>query len=418
MKNKTTKFMTGLALTAAFTTINVAAQMEGESYQPGGKSVNRASASSDSRETELYNDGTQYMNEAKWEKAIEKFDEAARLRGRRVEGALYWKAFSQEKAGRTTEALNTCAELRRNYSHSRWLKECGALEIELKGAEERPKADYAQDEDLKLLALNRLMDRDEERAIPLITYFLDGAHSARLKERALFVLSQGESQEAQRLMAEIARGKIHPELQEKAVQALGVQGGRRGLDTLAEIYASSSNPAVKRRILQAYGVGDDRAHLLAAARSESQPELLKAAVQGLGVAGAKQELRQLYQETSSHDLKSYILDAMIVDDDDEYFAQVAKSEQDPRLRSKAIRGIGITGGSNSGPLLVEVFQRNQDPETRNAALEGLFISNNGRALVDLARQEKDPNMKRRIVEKLAVMDSKDARDYMIEILEH
>ncbi len=415
MRNKITVFMAGLALTAAFAGADATAQIEAQSFQSAGRSGGRSAAGSNARETEIYNDGTQSMNESNWEKAIEKFDEASRLHGRRVEGALYWKAFSQQKAGRTSDALSTCAELRRNYSHSRWLKECSALEIELRGAEDQPRAE-TQDDDLKLLALNRLMDHDEERAIPLVANFLNGAHSARLKERALFVLSQSDSPQAQALMGDIARGKTHPELQEKAVRALGVQGGR-GLDTLAQIY-SGANSQVKRRILQAYGVGGDRGHLLAAARSETQPELMKAAVQGLGIAGARQELRQLYQETASHELKSNILDAMIIDADAEYFAQVAKTEQDAKLRMKAIRGIGISGGHDSAAALVDVFHRNQDEETRNAALDGLFISNNAMALIDLARQEQNPNTKRRIVEKLSVMDSKDASDYMMEILQH
>jgi hypothetical protein len=37
-------------------------------------------------------------------------------------------------------------------------------------------------------------------------------------------------------------------------------------------------------------------------------------------------------------------------------------------------------------------------------------------MISLARSENDPQMKRKIVEKLAIMDSKEAKDYMLEIL--
>jgi HEAT repeat protein len=409
-------FMTGLLLMAA----RASAQVEMEFFQKSTaqtRSATAAASATDARENELYNDGTQYMNESKWDQAVAKFDEAAKLRGRRSEGALYWKAFSQSKLGNQSGALASCADLRKTYPQSRWLKECGALEIQLRGGSRGEESASSEDDDLKLLALNQLMDRDEERALPLVEKFLNNTRSERLRERALFVLAQSQSPKAQQIIGDIARGKSHPELQEKAVQYIGIHGGRRGLDTLAEIYASSNSIPVKRKILQAYGISDDRAHLLTAARSETNSDLQRAAVQGLGVAGAKQELRQLYQETKSSEMKSHILDAMIVDGDDEYFAQVAKSEQDPALRRKAIRGIGISGGRGAGPALVAIYQQYQDPETKRAALEGLFVSDNAKALVDLARQEKDRDMRRRIVEKLSVMDSKEARDYMFEILE-
>jgi len=54
---------------------------------------------------------------------------------------------------------------------------------------------------------------------------------------------------------------------------------------------------------------------------------------------------------------------------------------------------------------------------RRAALEGLFVQDNARALVDLAKQEKDPRWKREIVQKLSVMNSKDATDYLTSLLE-
>ncbi len=44
------------------------------------------------------------------------------------------------------------------------------------------------------------------------------------------------------------------------------------------------------------------------------------------------------------------------------------------------------------------------------------MQNNARALVDLARKESDAEMKREIVRKLSVMKSKEAMDYLLEIL--
>ncbi len=50
-----------------------------------------------------------------------------------------------------------------------------------------------QDEDLKLLALNSLMQSGDTDALPILQQILEGQHSERLKERALFVLAQDQS---------------------------------------------------------------------------------------------------------------------------------------------------------------------------------------------------------------------------------
>ena len=49
-------------------------------------------------------------------------------------------------------------------------------------------------------------------------------------------------------------------------------------------------------------------------------------------------------------------------------------------------------------------------------VNALFIQSNAKALVDLAKKENNQAMKQQIVQKLALMHSKDATDYMMEIL--
>ncbi len=49
-------------------------------------------------------------------------------------------------------------------------------------------------------------------------------------------------------------------------------------------------------------------------------------------------------------------------------------------------------------------------------LNALFIQGNAKALIEIARQETDPAMKREAVQKLSIMGSKEATDYMMELL--
>ena len=82
-------------------------------------------------------------------------------------------------------ALATCAELRQAFPTSSWIHECGALEIEIRAMTGKPVDPKAtQDDDLKLLALNFLMQKDESQALAEIQEILNGDSSERLKKEA------------------------------------------------------------------------------------------------------------------------------------------------------------------------------------------------------------------------------------------
>jgi hypothetical protein len=67
-------------------------------------------------------------------------------------------------------------------------------------------------------------------------------------------------------------------------------------------------------------------------------------------------------------------------------------------------------------VLVGIYQSDQDPEIRHAILNALFLEQNGKGLVDLARAEKDPKWKQEIVQKMSLVHSKEVTEYMMEVL--
>jgi hypothetical protein len=74
------------------------------------------------------------------------------------------------------------------------------------------------------------------------------------------------------------------------------------------------------------------------------------------------------------------------------------------------------GSKKTGDALVQIYATDRDPEIRKGVINGLFLQGNAAALVALARKEEDLTMKREIVQKLSLMDSKIATDFMLEIL--
>ena len=69
------------------------------------------------REEQTYAEATNLLNSNQWERAAERFNDVASLKGRRADAGLYWKAYALNKMSRRADALTTISELRRQYPH-------------------------------------------------------------------------------------------------------------------------------------------------------------------------------------------------------------------------------------------------------------------------------------------------------------
>ena len=357
------------------------------------------------------------MDAGRWERAVEAFARVAAMKGTRADGALYWQAYSQDRVGQRAEALATIAELVKAYPASRYVKQAQALEMEVRRNVGQPANPEAQgDEELKLIAVNSLLNSDPEKALPILEKLLQGPASPRLRERVVFVLAQSNSPRAREILKNLARGSSTPELQSKAIQYLGVMGGADSRTILAEVYTSSTDVEVKRRILRAFMVSGDKQRVLTAAQTEQNPDLRMEAVRQLGAMGANDELWQLYQKETGLPVKKQILQAMFVGGNAARMIELARSEKDPDLRSTALRNLGMMGGAKTGDTLVEIYNGEKDLAVRKNVLNALFIQGNATALVAIARKETDPELKKTVIQKLSMMQGKVVTDYMQELL--
>src|ERR1051326_7728674 len=168
---------------------------------------------------DLYSRGMDALDRRAYDRAWRNFDHSyksgAEKKETRAEGALYWKAYSLNKLGRRDEALAALAQLEKTYPSSRWINDAKALQLEVKqGAGQGASPEPQTDEDLKLLAINSLMNTDAERVVPLLEKLLaDPKSSPRLKSRALFVLAQSRNQKAGDIIAKYAKGSGNPDVQ-------------------------------------------------------------------------------------------------------------------------------------------------------------------------------------------------------------
>ncbi len=387
---------------------------------------------------EPYRSGRQALDEARWSDAARRFAESAASGASHADAAHYWQAYALHKDGRPAEALEVLDTLRRDFGDSSWLDDASALQIEI----EQPRSSRASressressrardsrrtasghgenndDNELKLLALNALMHNDSARALPMLEKFLTGDHPVELRERALFVLSQSDTAEASRMLLDIARGTQHPELQVRAVHYLGMSDIPEAISTLQEIYRSSSDPEVKTRVLQSFMISDALEPVLELARNEPDAELRQHAIHQLGVMGARDALRELYRSETSNEVKERIVHSLFIADDDEALVDIARTETNEDMRRKAIHSLGLVDSTAASAALNEIYKSTSDTETREAIIRAHFLSDNTEKLIEIARTESNPKLRKTAIQQLSLMDDDRALDFMMEILE-
>jgi tetratricopeptide (TPR) repeat protein len=306
-----------------------------------------------------YDQGTRALDGGKWDEAARIFGQVAERKGDRADGALYWKAYSENKLGQRDAALATIGALRKEYPTSRWMDDAKALEVEVRQQTGQPVSPNSESsDDLKMLALNGLLQSDPEQAIPIIEKILKSNNAPKLKDRALFVLTQSRSPKAQQILVDVAKGGANPDLQIRALRYVAMSG-QDSRATLYSIYSSSNDVAVKKAILGYF---------------------------------------QMSKFTDANDP----------------MVNIAKNEKNPELRKSAIHMMGTS--SRTSDALIAIYGGEQDPEVKKQIIDALFIQNNSKALIDLAKKETNPTVKKEIVQKLSIIHSPEATQYMLEIL--
>ena len=367
-----------------------------------------------------YEAGLQMMSRRDYEKAIARFDQVVTGKGTRADGALYHKAYALYRLGRGSEASTTLGDLRKNHPQSRYLKDASALETTIRASNgQAPRPEAADDEEIKLLAINALVHTDPEQALPLLENVLNGgANSLQLKTRALFVLAQSSQPRAREILMNLAKGGGNPDLQRTAISYLATRGRTRITSAeLKEIYDATSDPEIKRAVIGAWGTMGEMNHLAAVVADSTDRSLRSTALNRMNDPAAADTLWAIYQKEADKELRMSILSRLGSLGSTERLMDVVRTEKDAEVRRRAIRSLGNMRADKSGAILSELYGRETDADNKKAIISALSGQQNGEALVALARKESDLSMKREIVQRLSNMTrNKVAMAYMAEIL--
>lgn len=393
-----------------------------EAAKSATKAAAKAQAANKQATSAAYQEGLTYINDAEWQKAMVAMQKAAEdaqaLQGKQGDAAMYWQAYAAARLAQTDDAMKALEKLKSTYPDSSWMSDADALRLQLEQAAGQSVSPASQpNDDLKLLAINGLMQSDPSQALPLLKKVVEGSASPAVKDRALFVMAQNHSPDAVSTMIQVAQSPSDPRLGLEAVRYLGMMGGDSGRAALEKIYSSgAATTTLKESILRSYMMGGDRARLLEAAKSETNPELQRQAIRYLALAGGKDELWQLYQANPPQASKEAIVSSLGLAGDIDHLIPIAQSEKDPGIRAAAIRALGLSGSARAQDALQGMYTGAQDRSNSEAIIRALFVHNDAAALVALARKENDPELKRDIVRYLSLMHSPVATQYLMEIL--
>lgn len=221
------------------------------------------------------------------------------------------------------------------------------------------------DSDVREAAVFWLSQVGSERAVDALADVLETSDDPRIQDKAVFALSQHPSERAGDILRRYALDATKPDhIREKAIFWLGQHPSYVDSRFLIDLYGSLESDALKEKVFFALSQRPDQAALdwmLERARDTSEEvdvrkKALFWAVQG-GVDVA--ELDGLYATLPDREMKEQVIflysqrsgPAAV-----ERLIEIARNEEDPELRKKAIFWLGQSRDERAAEFLLELLE--------------------------------------------------------------
>lgn len=268
-----------------------------------------------------------------------------------------------------------------------------------------------EDDDERVEALNALLQMDAERAVPILTRVLQrrDACSVVLRRKAVFLISQKQTDGVADLLLRAARSDPDSEVRQQAVFWLSQVRDERVVDMLQEILVRSDDADLRdKAIFSLSQHRSERAQQLLrdyAGNEQAPSELREKAIFWIGQRSSEENarfLRDLYGRLRNDELKEKVqfsLSQMRGAGSEQWLLDIAMNEREPlELRKKALFWVGQSG-SPMQPLL-DLYARMQDQEMREQLIF-VYSQRRERAavdkLIDIARNEQNRELRRRAI---------------------
>ena len=269
------------------------------------------------------------------------------------------------------------------------------------------------DDDLRLQALNGLLQMDAANAVPILKRVLAKRDpcSAGLRRKAVFILSQKHGEDVENILLDVARNDPDREVRSQAVFWLSQVPSDRAVEMLDSILRTSTDEEIQKKAVFA----------LSQQQNPRAGEILRAYVERPGVStevradiifqlgqrrGTENAafLRGLYARLTDEDLKAKVIFSLSQQGGDEnarWLMDIALNEREPiEMRKKALFWVGQSGNTSAASItaLVGLYDRMQNTEMKETLIFVYSQRSEPEALdklIDIVRHEQNKELRKK-----------------------
>src|SRR6266545_2121801 len=268
------------------------------------------------------------------------------------------------------------------------------------------------EDDIRIAALNAVLQMDAERAVPLLKTVLARRDegSVCLRRKAMFLVSQKRTPETARILLDAVRSDPDQEVREQGVFWLSQVPGDEAVTALDSILRASDDANVQDKAI--FALSQHRSERAAgilrayAERRDAPGELREKAIFWLGQRKSPENatfLRALYGRLENDDLKEKVifsLSQMGGEDNYRWLMDIALNErEDIEIRKKALFWAG-QGRTVDIADLVQLYDRTQNREMKDQLI---FVYSQRREaaamdkLFDIGKNEPDRELRKKAI---------------------
>ena len=299
-----------------------------------------------------------------------------------------------------------------------------------KGSSEREDSES----DIRTAALNALLQMDSESALPIIKQVLQkrDACSAAMRKKAVFLLSQKQSSETEATLIDVVRNDPSREVRETAVFWLGQVETDKAASMLEEIATSSGDLDIRDKAIFALGQSNSpraTSFVRRIAESADTPTSLREkAIFQLGQHPSAENadyLRSLFgklgKDGRGDDLRKnllFSLSQMQGYGNDKWLLSVANDgSQSEEVRKQALFAAGQAGVSGSD--MASIYDKLTDRELKYQLIWVLSDTRDRAGsdkLVEIAQKDRDPEMRKKAIFWLGQKNDPRIRQILLDII--
>lgn len=479
-KNLTLGLITsGLAMAALWAAPATAAHAQGPAAPASGPSVTWSAAPAaeappagllpQDPADSLYRAGRRALNAGDYREAANYF---AAIRARHpssgyVADAYYWEAYARYRGG-NTEDLKVASELLRQqaqqYADAATHRDAEILLARVQGTLARrgdaeaaetvaiaaapvaPAADPAperpdrpprpprpqrHEDDVRIAALNALLQMNAEQAVPILRKVLErrDEFSVELRRKAVFLVSQKHTDETADILLDVVRNDPDAEVRAQAVFWLSQVPSEEAVIALDSVLLYSTDRNVQEKAVFALSQhSSDRAAqaLRNYVEREDVPEELKQkAIFWIGQDNDRESrefLRRLYGRLRSAELRERVIFAISQGGTEEDSRWLMDRALDPdeslEMRKKALFWAGQSHEVSTADL-VRLYDTMDDLDMKNQLIFVFSQRSEPQVidkLMDIARSESDPDLRKKAVFWLGQSNDPRVADFLLELI--